>query len=70
MPPDTGVQISHGDLTPEALRGVLEELVTRDGTEFSEVERKLEQVRRLLDRGEAQLWFDPATRTCSLRGHR
>lgn len=40
--------------------------MTRDGTELSEADAKIEQVRVLLGRGEVEIWFDPTTRTCSL----
>jgi len=53
-------------LSPEALRGVIEEFVTRDGTEFSDVAVKVEQVRRQLEQGTAVIVYDPNTRTCNV----
>lgn len=63
LPP---VRIDPEQLSPEALRGVLEEFVTRDGTDLHEAESKLRQVSALLARGAVELWFDPETRTCNL----
>ena len=38
----TAVKIPYDQLTPEALQGVIEEFVTRDGTDYGEVEVTLE----------------------------
>lgn len=57
-------------LSPEALDGVIEEFVTREGTEYgtSEVSLadKCRQVRRQLENGEAVITFDDETHTCSI----
>ncbi|MEM9189522.1 MAG: YheU family protein [Myxococcota bacterium] len=57
-------------LSPEALRGLIEEFVTREGTDYGHMdhpfEEKVRAVRRQLDRGEAIIVFDPATETCNL----
>ena len=42
------------------------EIVSRDGTELTDVETKVAEVLKLLERGEVELWFEPATGTCSL----
>lgn len=64
------VEIPWRELSPEALQGVIEEFVTREGTEYGEREvalaTKVEQVRRQLERGEVQLWFDADASTCQL----
>ena len=65
--PDSGLRIPADELSDEALRGVIEEFVTRDGTEFTDAERKVAQVRELLRRGEVAIWFDRATHTCSIQ---
>ncbi len=54
------------DLSPEALTGVIEEFVTRDGTESSDAADKSEQVRRALGRGELVLVFDAELGTANL----
>ncbi len=61
-----GVRIPADQLSPSALRAVIEEFVTRDGTETTEAEKSIEQVRALLTRGEVELWFDETTRTCNI----
>ena len=45
-------------LSAEALRGVLEECVTRDGTEPTDAAVKIAQVRRALERGRLVITYD------------
>jgi uncharacterized protein len=56
------VVIPHRELSAEALRGVLESFVLREGTDYGEREVSLDQkvahVLRQLERGEAQIIFD------------
>ncbi|MDE0828874.1 MAG: YheU family protein [Vicinamibacterales bacterium] len=66
MEPKLGIRIAPSDLSPEALRGVVEEFVTRDGTNLAEGEVKVAQVMSLMERGEVEIWFDEATRTCNI----
>lgn len=58
--------IPHQQLSPEALAGVIEEYVSRDGTELGEVADKSRAVVRLLQRGELLLVYDPDTESCNL----
>ena len=58
--------IPHDRLSPEALRGVIEEFVTRDGTELTDADRRIEQVRRQLERGTVVITYDEQTKTCSI----
>ena len=64
------VEIPHEQLSAAALAGLIEEFVTRDGTDYGTSERslssKVEEVRRLLDRGEARVVFDPGTGTANI----
>jgi uncharacterized protein YheU (UPF0270 family) len=64
------VVVPHGALSAEALRGVLVEFVTREGTDYGHVEfsldAKVDAVRRQLDAGLAELVFDPSTETTHL----
>jgi len=64
------VKIPWQQLSADALDGVIEEFVTREGTEYGEVEVELEtkrrQVRRQLERGEAFISFDPETGSVTL----
>jgi len=66
MEPKPGIKIPVSDLTPEVLRGVIEEFVTRDGTEMTEAETKIRRVEALLQRGEVEIWFDEETRSCNI----
>ena len=58
--------IPHRELSAEALAGVIEEYVTRDGTELGEVTDKSDAVVRLLDRGELVLVYDPESESCNI----
>jgi uncharacterized protein YheU (UPF0270 family) len=57
-------------LSADALRGLIESFVLREGTDYGEVERSHEQkitdVRRQLERGEARIEFDPKTESVNL----
>jgi uncharacterized protein len=61
------VEIPHSELSPDALQGLIESFVLREGTEYGErdvsLETKVAQVLRQLERGEAQILFDPNTET-------
>jgi uncharacterized protein YheU (UPF0270 family) len=65
-----GVEISPEDVSPEALRGIVEEFVTRDGTDYGRVERSIEEkiaaVRAQLASGEARIVFDPETESANI----
>ena len=57
------VAVPHAELSEDALRGVVESFVLREGTDYGERdvphEDKVAQVIRQLERGEAQIMFDP-----------
>ena len=59
------VLVPHAELSPEALRGVVESFVLREGTDYGTYEYSLEQkvahVMQQLERGEARILFDPVT---------
>jgi uncharacterized protein YheU (UPF0270 family) len=65
-----GTELSPDQLSPEALRGLIEEFVTRDGTDYGAVERSVEekiaQVTAQLASGEVRLVFDPDTQTANI----
>lgn len=63
---EEGVPIPWEDLSPDALRTIVEEFVTRDGTEHTEGERKVAQVMALLEKGDVEIWFDEVTRSCNI----
>jgi uncharacterized protein YheU (UPF0270 family) len=57
-------------LSLEALQGIIDEFVTREGTDYGHVEPNLEakcaQVRRQLESGEVVIVFDADDQTCNL----
>lgn len=57
-------------LSPEALEGVIEEFISRAGTDYGEVEAsqetKFRQVKSRLATGEAVLIFDDETETTNI----
>ena len=59
--------VPYTELSEDALRGVLESFVLREGTEYGErdvsLDQKVAQVTRQLQRREAQIVFDPETQT-------
>jgi uncharacterized protein len=62
--------IPHHMLSPEALYGVIEAFVTREGTDYGTQEvplaTKIMQVRQQLDDGTAVLVYDEATESCTI----
>lgn len=57
-------------LSPKALRGVIEEFISRDGTDYGEIEVPLEtsvkQVKNKLEKGSVVLIFDDETGTTNI----
>ena len=57
-------------ISPEALQGVIEEFISRAGTDYGEVEAsqetKFRQVKQKLDNGLAVLIFDDKTETTNI----
>ena len=60
------MRIPHTSLSPATLRAVVQEFVTRDGTDHSLVDRRIETVLRQLDTGRVELHFDDETKTCNI----
>ena len=58
--------VPHRSLSPGALVAVIEEYVSRDGTEWTDASVKAAQVSAALDRGELVLVFDAETESCNL----
>lgn len=56
------VVVPHTELSADALRGVIESFVLREGTDYGEkdfsLEQKVAHVMRQLERGEARVIFD------------
>ena len=69
--PDRGAtELSPDQLSPQALRGLVEEFVTRDGTDYGAVERSVEdkiaRVEAQLASGEVRIVFDPETESANI----
>jgi uncharacterized protein YheU (UPF0270 family) len=68
--PQEPVVIPHGDISPDALRGVVESFVLREGTDYGRHEFSLDQkvahVMAQLERGEARIVFDPNSETVDI----
>jgi len=64
------VRIPHKALAPDTLRNLVEEFVTREGTDYGErefsLDDKVAQVLRQLEEGKVVLLYDPATTSCQL----
>ena len=64
------VEVPYTRLPADVLRRVVEEFVTRDGTDYGAAEKtlaeKVEDVRRQLERGEAAIVYDAETATINL----
>jgi uncharacterized protein YheU (UPF0270 family) len=64
-PDDRYLVLSPEKLSAKALRGLIEEFVSRDGTDYGEAEVslvvKVDNVMAQLARGEVRIFFDPDT---------
>jgi uncharacterized protein len=64
------IQIPPEELSPAALRGVVESFVLREGTEYGprefSLDEKVDQVLAQLRRHEARILFDPQTESVTL----
>lgn len=62
--------IPHTELNPETLTNLIEEFVTRDGTDYGELElsltEKTAQVKSRLASGEAVILFSESTGQCNI----
>ena len=64
------VEVPFSELSDEALRGVVESFVNREGTDYGAVERilddKVADVMRQLEAGSARVVFDPKTESIQI----
>jgi hypothetical protein len=64
------LEIPYRELSSDALRGVIEAFVLREGTDYGEthhsLEDKVQQVLRQLERKEARIVFDPNTESVDI----
>ncbi len=69
-PEDRYLAVAPESLSAEALRGLVEEFVSRDGTDYGASERTLEEkvagVMRQLDSEEVRIVFDRETQVANL----
>lgn len=64
------VRVPWQSLSAEALAGVIDDFVLREGTDYGaeySLAAKRDQVRAQLERGEAQVVFDPARASVDIR---
>ncbi len=75
---ESGLIVPFTSLSPDVLRGIIEEFVLQEGTDYGgagfedsqsemSLEHKVEQVRRQLVSGKARLVYDMATESCSIQ---
>lgn len=68
--PHDPVVVPHAALASGVLKGVVESFVLREGTDYGakdfSLEQKVAHVMRQLERGEAQIIFDPTSQTVDL----
>ncbi|HSB95210.1 MAG TPA: YheU family protein, partial [Spongiibacteraceae bacterium] len=66
----SGLIIAPEQLSNEALQGLIEEFITREGTDYGAVEwslaQKVEQVHAQLRRGDALIVFDVVAESCTI----
>ncbi len=62
--------IPHQELSPDALQALVEEFVTRSGTDYGNCEtsltEKVQQVVQQLENGEAVIVYDATMETCNI----
>jgi uncharacterized protein YheU (UPF0270 family) len=65
------MKIPWEQIKPETQQAILEEFVSRDGTDYgvneASLDAKVRAVRRALERGKATLVYDPETQTCDIK---
>ncbi len=64
------MEIPFQKLKPDILRGVIEEFVLREGTDYGErsfsLEQKVNEVKEQLQRGEVYISFDGEEESCNI----
>ena len=62
--------IPHGSLSTEALQGLIEEFIMREGTDYGweevSLSTKVAQVKKQIEKGDVVIVFDASTETVSL----
>ena len=64
------MEIPYTELSQAALQGIIEEFISREGTDYGHqdytLEDKIAAVKRQLENGEVVLTFDAESETCNL----
>lgn len=64
------IEIPFHLLTDDALKGLIEEFVSREGTDYGQgvysMEQKAASVRKQLETGKAVIVYDPVTEGCNI----
>lgn len=64
------IEISVSDISAEALDGIIENFILREGTDYGReeaaFETKFKQIRKQLDNGDIKIVFDPNTETVGI----
>ena len=65
------MEIPYSELSDDALQAVIEEFITREGTDYGEreysLQQKIEQVKAQLKRGEIVINYDVDSQSCHLQ---
>lgn len=60
------IRIPHQQLSFDTLNGLIEEFVTRKGTDLADASRSIDQVRKLLEQDKAIITFDEDEQSCNI----
>ena len=64
------VEIAHEDLSPDALKGIIESFILREGTDYGvqevSLDKKTEQILKQIQNGRVKIYFDQTSETVSL----
>ncbi len=67
---DDYIEIPPEQLSEDILQAVIEEFITREGTDYGlqdySLEQKVQQVKRQLESGRAVIAYDPGAESCTL----
>ncbi len=65
------MDVPYSELQPATLRALVEEFITRDGTDYGPreagFETKVDQVMRQIQSGRIKIVFDAKTQSCDIR---
>ena len=68
--PENAVEVRHTELDPQTLRNLAQEFVTRDGTDYGDVEKTLEErvavLLHQLETGRAKIYYESETETINI----